>query len=100
MIRRPPRSTLFPYTTLFRSVIKTGYISQNNKLILRKGIHIPADSSISLSVMMKSHKYFDMKNLKDEMVLSTVSNENSVFDAFDDNNVEFMNLKKIGRAHV
>src|SRR5438874_13456642 len=24
MIRRPPRSTLFPYTTLFRSRIKTG----------------------------------------------------------------------------
>src|SRR5256885_10668473 len=24
MIRRPPRSTLFPYTTLFRSVILTG----------------------------------------------------------------------------
>src|SRR2546422_3387755 len=24
MIRRPPRSTLFPYTTLFRSVIKGG----------------------------------------------------------------------------
>src|SRR5256885_8358364 len=24
MIRRPPRSTLFPYTTLFRSVIFTG----------------------------------------------------------------------------
>src|SRR5438876_8483394 len=23
MLRRPPRSTLFPYTTLFRSVIKT-----------------------------------------------------------------------------
>src|SRR5258707_4407575 len=27
MIRRPPRSTLFPYTTLFRSVLKDeGYI--------------------------------------------------------------------------
>src|SRR5215813_1625250 len=25
MIRRPPRSTLFPYTTLFRSEIATGY---------------------------------------------------------------------------
>src|SRR3712207_2086346 len=25
MIRRPPRSTLFPYTTLFRSVFKKGY---------------------------------------------------------------------------
>src|SRR3712207_8608214 len=24
MIRRPPRSTLFPYTTLFRSMIETG----------------------------------------------------------------------------
>src|SRR5258708_30473863 len=24
MIRRPPRSTLFPYTTLFRSVCSTG----------------------------------------------------------------------------
>src|SRR5438445_9271654 len=26
MIRRPPRSTLFPYTTLFRSV-KSGYVA-------------------------------------------------------------------------
>src|SRR2546422_3465732 len=28
MIRRPPRSTLFPYTTLFRSVILGADISQ------------------------------------------------------------------------
>src|SRR5690242_21375236 len=26
MIRRPPRSTLFPYTTLFRSDLKTGEV--------------------------------------------------------------------------
>src|SRR5260221_3177834 len=25
MIRRPPRSTLFPYTTLFRSLMRSGY---------------------------------------------------------------------------
>src|SRR3712207_8612619 len=25
MIRRPPRSTLFPYTTLFRSMVVAGY---------------------------------------------------------------------------
>src|SRR2546430_14223519 len=25
MIRRPPRSTLFPYTTLFRSELRIGY---------------------------------------------------------------------------
>src|SRR3712207_7747438 len=28
MIRRPPRSTLFPYTTLFRSESSTRHISQ------------------------------------------------------------------------
>src|SRR2546421_1792925 len=33
MIRRPPRSTLFPYTTLFRSpVIAVVSVSQNNSL--------------------------------------------------------------------
>src|SRR2546430_15697717 len=26
MIRRPPRSTLFPYTTLFRSVLEVGHV--------------------------------------------------------------------------
>src|SRR5438034_8012807 len=30
MIRRPPRSTLFPYTTLFRSVAR--FIGENNRL--------------------------------------------------------------------
>src|SRR5690349_25166174 len=28
MIRRPPRSTLFPYTTLFRSVLEDGFDRQ------------------------------------------------------------------------
>src|SRR2546421_12704993 len=27
MIRRPPRSTLFPYTTLFRSYVKRGLVN-------------------------------------------------------------------------
>src|SRR2546430_13372640 len=30
MIRRPPRSTLFPYTTLFRSIPEQLRISQNH----------------------------------------------------------------------
>src|SRR3712207_7252360 len=30
MIRRPPRSTLFPYTTLFRSVIELRYAGTRN----------------------------------------------------------------------
>src|SRR5258705_1117579 len=32
MIRRPPRSTLFPYTTLFRSVILGDYAFDNNEI--------------------------------------------------------------------
>src|SRR2546426_4022785 len=34
MIRRPPRSTLFPYTTLFRSL---GMLTQSLALVLRTG---------------------------------------------------------------
>jgi len=32
MIRRPPRSTLFPYTTLFRSHVRIGLASHNSVL--------------------------------------------------------------------
>src|SRR3712207_3084068 len=45
MIRRPPRSTLFPYTTLFRSNGGTQPYSQRN--LLRK-IIAEADSCIAL----------------------------------------------------
>src|SRR3989454_9865938 len=39
MIRRPPRSTLFPYTTLFRSVVKLmGHIQQEFENDLSKDI--------------------------------------------------------------
>src|SRR2546430_12816589 len=40
MIRRPPRSTLFPYTTLFRSVLAVGANQRDNskvRLLGRKG---------------------------------------------------------------
>src|ERR1039458_195499 len=36
MIRRPPRSTLFPYTTLFRSSSKTTQIARNQPMALQK----------------------------------------------------------------
>src|SRR3712207_8342165 len=34
MIRRPPRSTLFPYTTLFRSVVLAGDATFSEQLLL------------------------------------------------------------------
>jgi len=42
MIRRPPRSTLFPYTTLFRSVEAQASISSQLVDNLNAGIHLRA----------------------------------------------------------
>src|SRR5258708_15433264 len=36
MIRRPPRSTLFPYTTLFRSVLPPKYQCRVKRSLLEK----------------------------------------------------------------
>src|SRR2546427_6665398 len=36
MIRRPPRSTLFPYTTLFRSTFIAGELAE----LLRRGVSL------------------------------------------------------------
>src|SRR2546422_7408421 len=44
MIRRPPRSTLFPYTTLFRSVILT---------VLEVGVfYVPAFHAVLVPVLL------------------------------------------------
>src|SRR2546425_8893913 len=38
MIRRPPRSTLFPYTTLFRSLFfRAGELRRSRPLCVRRG---------------------------------------------------------------
>src|SRR2546430_4600699 len=44
MIRRPPRSTLFPYTTLFRSRSRTDRTSATGSLNLSAPGPIPAGS--------------------------------------------------------
>src|SRR3712207_8192510 len=37
MIRRPPRSTLFPYTTLFRSILRNVYVRELEELLVHGG---------------------------------------------------------------
>src|SRR2546422_5378867 len=37
MIRRPPRSTLFPYTTLFRSAIEQVQVAESEMARVREG---------------------------------------------------------------
>src|SRR2546423_8487937 len=67
MIRRPPRSTLFPYTTLFRSLLRPGRFDRrvtverpdwNGRLAILK-IHsrdVPADHS-SRGVLLRSEEH-------------------------------------------
>src|SRR5438132_6913410 len=43
MIRRPPRSTLFPYTTLFRSVDASGPRTASARWLAAAGVHEPAE---------------------------------------------------------
>src|SRR3989442_9341762 len=42
MIRRPPRSTLFPYTTLFRSILRNCSVITDNAPLITKTV-IPAE---------------------------------------------------------
>src|SRR2546430_11349337 len=46
MIRRPPRSTLFPYTTLFRSLPKLVSVSRSRwRWAMPTGLHLPPEMS-------------------------------------------------------
>src|SRR2546430_9141552 len=56
MIRRPPRSTLFPYTTLFRSIASNdnwqttvigGVITSNQVSAIQNSGHVPTQPSES-----------------------------------------------------
>src|SRR5690348_17881547 len=42
MIRRPPRSTLFPYTTLFRSCVESGRLADAEPWLRRGGARAKA----------------------------------------------------------
>src|SRR5436305_7047296 len=49
MIPRPPRSTLFPYTTLFRSIFATNDDEGNQSIFdIRCGVCCPAETAFLL----------------------------------------------------
>src|SRR5256885_10376543 len=50
MIRRPPRSTLFPYTTLFRSQHARG-LGEHHVLPRRKVDHTIADGNVGAGIV-------------------------------------------------
>src|SRR3989449_3006715 len=71
MIRRPPRSTLFPYTTLFRSVYRLGLMGGaelDPRILLLGGVAVGDRKSTRLN---SSHGYisyavFCLKKKKEE----------------------------------
>src|SRR5437899_8666626 len=56
MIRRPPRSTLFPYTTLFRSLTNVAVPSAEVIDILHNGPFVPGTNSNPLTQLMLDRK--------------------------------------------
>src|SRR2546426_3909121 len=83
MIRRPPRSTLFPYTTLFRSTVRR---PEGNPARVRIGatlVHIPTilvrfpavkrdrkSTRLNSSHLVISYAVFCLKKKKNNTVLS------------------------------
>src|SRR2546426_3548435 len=58
MIRRPPRSTLFPYTTLFRSKVIRGNLhgfDQHMNLLLEESVEILEEGDRKSTRLNSSH---------------------------------------------
>ena len=62
MIRRPPRSTLFPYTTLFRSINNTLYLSDRKGWTEYNIKHKPDAVANKIAAGAKYLLLFDKKN--------------------------------------
>src|SRR5260221_8813807 len=85
MIRRPPRSTLFPYTTLFRSLyesVKTGHeaeltITANSKPDYRAKLKVELEdrksTRLNSSHTVISYAVFCLKKKKHKKYLKTTN---------------------------
>src|SRR2546430_11719855 len=71
MIRRPPRSTLFPYTTLFRSrpfnrarsVLRLTASSDNSAVLLRD-LHMTSSAPVDLALPQPYLLFLDRKSTR------------------------------------
>src|SRR3712207_9130733 len=105
MIRRPPRSTLFPYTTLFRSAgCVTGTGSLMNLHFVPGPIRNAADHSHAdprllhlwqIEMILRGY-YVTSRGMLSLSVPFSESDAAGFLDAFSD----FLTTHKIGRAHV
>src|SRR3712207_7044981 len=68
MIRRPPRSTLFPYTTLFRSDISSGLAYSVIKNALFKVIKVSDAASLGRHIVVQGGTFYNdavLRSLED-----------------------------------
>src|SRR2546430_16480620 len=71
MIRRPPRSTLFPYTTLFRSVDLVAIDPQLNRIALANvTVNVIAQEYVSVLTKQENGNYAYESVLKERTVKS------------------------------
>src|SRR5574343_260151 len=69
MIRRPPRSTLFPYTTLFRSLGKSKHHSHPIFLVIYKTMKYGSESTrLNSSHITISYAVFCLKKKKKKKI--------------------------------
>src|SRR5215203_6993136 len=70
MIRRPPRSTLFPYTTLFRSKLADGEPQHAERL--QRGLHVVELRSEEHTSELQSRQYLVCRLLLDKKNKTTM----------------------------
>src|SRR3712207_8465601 len=99
MIRRPPRSTLFPYTTLFRSYTDD---SLTKKMPIEEFVQ---NISAVGTTMTPEEKKFEIQRIKDDDFLTAAEKQQRIADlekggGAQEYDPSFFTQLEIGRAHV
>src|SRR3712207_7827750 len=76
MIRRPPRSTLFPYTTLFRSVLAADLLDRVERVEDGRGVGVEAPVAVPGVGVAPGH-HEDLLALADEVLDQARSEEHT-----------------------
>src|SRR5258708_14728955 len=93
MIRRPPRSTLFPYTTLFRSVRERRVVAGFGRLL-----HI-ADDFVEVRVREEpTHRVFVERSQIARVELLVVRDEKLLADGLPETRAEHLEKIRLRRA--
>src|SRR5260370_35418351 len=82
MIRRPPRSTLFPYTTLFRSIIQDRSVGDRGRFYFLLAKSVAEAGNLERCVIYlrkaKDEGYKEMSTVKSDPYFSAVLSDPAV----------------------